>query len=320
MNKSIGLIFAIFVALAVSYAFSARRGPSLPATEMRIENAMILDAERAGARLVAVGERGYIFVSDDEGGQWRLVDSGVSSALTALAFSDAQRGIAVGHDALILRTEDGGQTWQQVFSAVEQQRPLLSVAFITPEHVVAVGAYAAYFESHDGGRTWAERQVGEEDRHFNALGRLADGSLLLVGEAGALLRSRDAGANWEALTRPYAGSYFGLQPLPAGPVLVYGMRGTVLRSEDFGDSWQAVDSQGTDSLFGSVLLDQSALALLGQNGTVLLSRDQGATFRRLPHAGSAMLTAALAAPAAERLLVMGEGGAGEVALAKGEKQ
>ena len=318
MKKSIGLVFVVFVALAVSYAFSARQGPTLPATEIRIQNTLILDAKRAGSRLVAVGERGLIFASDDEGGQWRLIDSGVSMTLTAVAFSDPRHGVAVGHDALILRTEDGGQTWKQAFSAAEQKRPLLAVTFISPEHVVAVGAYAAYFESRDGGKTWAERQVGEEDRHFNALGRLADGSLLLAGEAGTLLRSRDDGANWESLARPYAGSYFGMQPLSAGPVLVYGMRGKVLRSEDFGDSWQAVGSPGTDSLFGSVLLDESAIALLGQNGAVLVSRDRGVTFQRLPAASGAMLTAGFPVSAADRLLLLGDGGVRELALAKGE--
>lgn len=324
MNKSIGWVFILFVALAVSYAFSTRHGPAMPPTEIRIGNSLILDAQRAGARLVAVGERGYVFLSDDEGDTWRLVVSGTDSTLTAVAFINARLGVAVGHDAVILRTEDGGQSWKQVFEAADQQRPLLDVSFITPEHLVAVGAYAAYFESHDGGQSWEERQVSEEDRHFNALARLGDGSLLLAGEGGTLLRSRDAGLNWEALSSPYGGSYFGVQSIPSGPVLIYGMRGTVLRSEDSGDNWQQLDSQGAGSLFASVLFNETDVALLGQNGSLLFSRDGGLTFQRLPLARSAMLTAGLSLTQPDKMLALGDAGVLMVDLevdgAAGEKQ
>jgi photosystem II stability/assembly factor-like uncharacterized protein len=320
MNKSIGWVFTLFVALAVSYAFSARHGPVMPPTENRIENALILDAQRAGARLVAVGERGYIFLSDDEGASWRPAVSGTQSTLTAVAFINARLGVAVGHDAVILRTEDGGQSWKQVFEAADQQRPLLDVSFITPEHLVAVGAYAAYFESHDGGQSWEERQVSEEDRHFNALARLGDGSLLLAGEAGTLMRSRDAGLNWEMLSSPYGGSFFGIQPMPSGPVLIYGMRGTVLRSEDSGDNWQQLDSQGAGSLFASVLFNETDLALLGQSGVLLFSRDAGLSFQRLPLQRTSMLTAGLALTKPDQMLVLGDAGVSPVGLPAGEKQ
>ena len=119
MNKSIGLIFAVFVALAVSYAFSPRKGPPMPATEISLNNALLLDTQRASQRLVAVGERGYIFVSDDDGAVWRRVPSGVESTLTAVAFAD-KLGVAVGHDAAIVRSEDGGLSWKAVFSAPER--------------------------------------------------------------------------------------------------------------------------------------------------------------------------------------------------------
>ena len=320
MNKSIGLIFAVFVALSVGYAFSARKGPPLPATEISLNNALLLDAQRAGARLVAVGERGYIFASDDEGSSWQLVASGVSATLTGVAFADERLGIAVGHDATILRSEDGGRSWQQVFSAPDQLRPLLDVAFIDAARVVAVGAYGAYFESFDGGRTWAERQIVDGDRHYNAVARLADGTLMIAGEAGTLLRSADQGGNWETLPPAYAGSYFGILPLVRGGVLVYGMRGTLLRSDDRGDSWQTVPGGGAGSLFGGGLTVDGGIVLVGQNGLVLGSRDGAASFVRLPVAGSRLWTAAAALPVAGEAMIFGEGAFERVKLASGEKQ
>ncbi len=318
MNKSIGLIFAVFVALAVSYAFSARHGQSLPATEITLNNALLLDMQRAGQRLVAVGERGYIFVSENEGAAWRRVQSGIESTLNAVAFSDLV-GIAVGHDAAILRSEDGGLTWKAVFSAPDQLRPLLDVAFVSPQHVLAVGAYGAFFESADGGLNWTERQIVDGDRHFNAVARLADGTLMIAGEAGTLLRSSDVGANWEVLPPVYAGSYFGIQPLAQG-VLVYGMRGTVLRSDDRGDNWQTLASEGAGSLFGSTMTTDGSILLVGQNGSVLGSRDGGASFKRLPVRGSRLWMAAVAAPVAGEAMIFGEGAFARIDAAEGEKQ
>jgi photosystem II stability/assembly factor-like uncharacterized protein len=320
MNKSIGLLFAVFVALSVSYAFSARQGPPLPATEITINNALLLDAQRAGGRLLAVGERGYIFASDDEAASWQLMPSGVSSTLTALAFVDERLGLAVGHDATILRSADGGRNWQLVFSAPDQLRPLLDVAFIDATRAVAVGAYGAYFESQDGGLNWSERQIVDGDRHYNAIARLADGTLLIAGEAGTLLRSVDEGSNWETLPPAYAGSYFGIQPLAQGGVLVFGMRGTLLRSDDRGDTWQTVPGGGDSSLFGGTSTTDGQIVLVGQNGLVLASRDGGASFVRQPVAGSTLWTAASALSQAGAAMIFGEGAFTRVAVDAGEKQ
>lgn len=315
MNKIIGPLFAVFVACAVGYAFSARKGPPLPATEITVHNALLLDARRAGERLVAAGERGYIFVSDDEGQGWRLVPTGTQATLTGIAFADGRLGLAVGHDAVILRSEDAGDSWRPVHAAPEQLRPLLDVIFVAPDRAFAVGAYGAFLESMDGGQSWGERQVVEGDRHFNAIARLAGGTLLIAGEAGTLLRSGDGGGNWEVLASPYAGSYFGLQPLPDGAVLVYGMRGKVFRSDDQGNSWKAVETGSENSLFGGTAFNERTVVLAGQNGVVLRSDDAGRSFVRQPIQGSRVLSAALGSVGGEALL-FGEGGVARVAAAK----
>lgn len=320
MNKSIGLLFTVFVALCVSFAFSHRQGPPQPATEIRLENALLLDAQRVGGRLLAVGERAYIFASDDEGATWQRVPTGISATLTGLAFADERLGLAVGHDATILRSEDGGRNWQPVFSAPDQIRPLLDVAFIDASHAVAVGAYGAYFESADAGRTWAERQIVDGDRHYNAIARLGDGTLIIAGEAGTLLRSGDAGQTWETLPPAYAGSYFGLLPLNGSSVLAYGMRGTLLRSDDRGDSWHSLATGGEASLFGGARTADGSIVLVGQNGLVLASRDGGASFTRQPVTGSGLWTAVGAMAAPGQAIIFGDGGLARMALPAGEKQ
>lgn len=68
-------------------------------------------AARAGDRMVAVGERGLIVVSDDRSATWRQVPSPVSVALTTVRFADALHGVAVGHGGTVLTTGDGGLNW-----------------------------------------------------------------------------------------------------------------------------------------------------------------------------------------------------------------
>jgi len=72
---------------------------------------LLLDLAQAGDRLVAVGERGHVLLSDDEGVTWRQAKSVPTRAmLTAVYFADGEYGWAVGHDETILNTVDGGET------------------------------------------------------------------------------------------------------------------------------------------------------------------------------------------------------------------
>ena len=75
-----------------------------------------LDLADAGGRVVAVGDRGKILFSDDQGGHWKTAVAPSEVLLTAVCFADARHGWAVGHDAVVLGTDDGGETWTLQYS------------------------------------------------------------------------------------------------------------------------------------------------------------------------------------------------------------
>src|SRR4051794_13611808 len=59
--------------------------------------AATLAVTRAGPRLVAVGERGTVLLSDDAGASWRQAPVPVQVTLTTVRFIDERTGWAAGH-------------------------------------------------------------------------------------------------------------------------------------------------------------------------------------------------------------------------------
>lgn len=316
MNRAIGILFVAFVAMAVAFAFSPRPDPAMPPSDTGIEQLQMLGvAQGADGRLLAVGERGRIFLSDDRGASWRSATTPSAATLTAVRFVDARHVVAVGHDAVILRSADGGASWQLVQSDPEAEEPLLGLWFDADGRGFAIGAYGRFLETRDGGVSWEGRELAAnpESLHLNAIVRVADGTYVIAGEAGTLLRSDDGGEEWVALSSPYAGSLFGLQHMADGGVIAFGMRGHAIRSDDGGLSWSEIDTGVHAALFGGQLLGDGRLVLAGQAGTVLVSGDQGRSFVAVK-GPDRQTRSAVAEGAPGELLLIGEDGVARMSL------
>jgi len=253
---------------------------------------LLLDAHSTGHRWVAVGERGLILLSDD-GQHWRLAQTTGETLLTALTGQGAQLW-AVGHDATILKSVDAGASWRRVHYAPESERPLLDVAYLDNARGFAVGAYGYFLETRDAGEHWTTRSITAEDRHYNAIAKLANGTLLIAGEAGTLLRSTDAGFTWQALPSPYAGSWFGILPLGKNGAVIFGLRGKLYRTDDAGAHWAAIPTGTAAALMGGRVLADGTVVVVGHDGVVLTSSDQAHTFTLHPQSGHAALSTLLA--------------------------
>ncbi len=74
--------------------------------------------ERAGDRIIGVGEKGYIQVSTDGGKSWQDPGGGFPPIFTFMrdiGFSPGdQRGVIVGQRGMVLRTDDAGLHWERV--------------------------------------------------------------------------------------------------------------------------------------------------------------------------------------------------------------
>jgi photosystem II stability/assembly factor-like uncharacterized protein len=159
-------------------------------TSVMATRSVMLSVANAGSRLVAVGERGFIILSDDNGLTWKQVSSPVSLTLVKVRFVDDCEGWAVGHAGVVLHSADGGQSWSRQLDGVEgaqleledarqqaaradhevnaEERlaqaqqlvddgpdmPLLDVLFFNARDGIVVGAYGLAFATRDGGTTW----------------------------------------------------------------------------------------------------------------------------------------------------------------------
>lgn len=241
-------------------------------------DSVLLDVALAGDRVVAVGERGHILLSDDYGKSWRQVPSPSRTTLTAIHFPNAQNGWAVGHENVIMVTSDGGESWTRQYPSGGIEERYLDVHFNDPKNGFAIGAYGFARATVDGGNTWEPLEVFWEELHLNKVSVGPDGRLYLAVEAGELLTSGDSGKNWDSLPSPYEGSFFGILPLGPRNLLAYGLRGHVFRSLDGGETWESIDTGSTVLLMDALRHSTGAIILAGQSGNFFVSNDGGRSF------------------------------------------
>ncbi|MCY0967287.1 WD40/YVTN/BNR-like repeat-containing protein [Parathalassolituus penaei] len=270
------------------------------------QHAAVLDVAAAGKRLVAVGERGLIMLSDDQGQSWKQAQVPVSVSLTSVSFVDDQFGWAAGHYGMVLATRDGGQHWevqldgsraarlvlddvrsradgssdQRLLRAVGNaqrlvedgpDKPFLDIYFSDRQNGLVVGAYGLIFATTDGGISWKplNSQIDNPgERHLYSIAS-ADHQLWLAGEEGLLFRAdQQQPLQFERLSTPYDGSFFTVSAA-AGRVVVAGLRGNAFESTDNGTNWETLSVPSEASIIASEVGSQGELLLVNQAGQLL---------------------------------------------------
>ncbi|MEE4244348.1 MAG: YCF48-related protein [Kangiellaceae bacterium] len=283
----------------------------------KVTESVLLDIAVAGDnKLVAVGERGHILISDNEGDDWRQVIVPTDAMLTSVYFVDSQIGFAVGHQQAILKTTDGGENWQLIYEMKDalDYPALLDVWFKDSNNGVAVGAYGLYLVTSNGGVTWEQLPLLElEDPdfglpHWYALAFDSKSSrLYMSGELGFLVVSEDFGKTWEKIESPYSGSFFNVSVTPSGSLLVMGLRGNFFFSADGGDTWSKVESSSTASINNAVMIGGTQMVYLAMDGVILLSNDDGKTISLKQRKNRTSLMSAVTA-GVNRIVAVGDKG------------
>lgn len=285
---------------------------------IRALGSLQLAVDRAGKRLVSVGERGIVLLSDDHGVKWRqatLVP--VSVALTDVSFVSEKLGWASGHSGVVLKTSDGGETWvkkidgkevakviydeavarldageKQAKSEVRNaeyllkegaDKPFLNINFIDQNIGWVIGAYGIAITTEDGGESWKSltgRIPNPGGKHLYQLSKNKK-SLVIAGEQGTLFASYDDGLSFNKIQMPYSGTFFGSVGLDDGEILAYGLRGNLWRSYDHSKRWQKIELGHSVTITSANRKSDGTILLTDESGRVYRGDSNGETFSEL---------------------------------------
>lgn len=328
---------AAFATPPTSFADAVTR----PATaSVRVGSALYLAVSRAGNRLVAVGERGFVLLSDDDGHSWRqALEVPTSVTLTRVQFVTAQLGWAVGHGGVVLHSRDGGERWVRQLEGreaaarlLEEARALAAAAADQGEAEVKAAANAV----RD-----AERFVGEgPDKPLLGL-YFADASRgWVVGAYGLALATDDGGRSWRSITHRLdnpAGKHLNdIGSDSRGALVIAGEQGALFRSDapvsraDAGVapaevSFVAVKTPYTGSYFGTVESRGGELVAYGLRGNAYRLVESGTRWQKVELGQAATVTAGarladgavVLADETGRVMLSHDGAANFAALASG---
>ncbi|WP_372832294.1 YCF48-related protein [Pontibacterium sp.] len=250
--------------------------PSLPMDSA--QHSLLLDVVSAGDRLVAVGERGHILYSDDQGMNWTQAQVAVRSQLNAVYFWNDQQGWAVGEDAVILHTSDAGQTWTKQFDARDEEMkgPLLDLFFKSADEGFAIGVFNKLYHTRDGGQSWEnwqEHADNLDEWHLFAMSSPVEGVIYVASEAGLLFRSLDGGNSFEPLQTDHDGSFHGVLAKRGSDgedrLVLSGVGGKLFVSADSGQSWNELDTHTEAGISGSTWLADGSALIVGADGVML---------------------------------------------------
>ena len=310
--SALALALALSALASIACAEGGAVGSVLSSSAMQIAtpaHAVLIDLARAGDRLIAVGERGVIVLSDDNGQSWRQVQVPVSVSLVAVQFIDDEHGWAVGHGGTVLATADGGERWSLQLTGIQAaeielkaaqdikanavdadaadmrisnaerlvadgpDKPFLALHFLDANHGLVAGSYGMVFSTQDGGATW-QSLIGSIENpslvHIYAIAR-KDHLWFLAGEQGYVARSTDDGKSFTHLPSPYNGSFFTANVRGDGALLIAGLKGHAYLSSDDGASFNQLKVSRPSSISSSARLPDGSVLLANQTGDLFSS-------------------------------------------------
>jgi photosystem II stability/assembly factor-like uncharacterized protein len=290
--------------------------PAVPSD--RAAQSKLFGISRAGDRLVAVGQRGYILFSDDWGDSWQQASVPVRATLLTSTFVSPEKGWAAGHDGVVLHTSDGGENWikqldgyeaanigveyyealldddpnnqdyqivrDELLFAQEQgaDRPYFCIYFENDRFGVVLGAYGTSMRTFDGGASWEPTLENHADYGFRHLFDYSIGPehRVVVGEMGLIWTQDEPVSKMKHADFDYDGSIYTIVSSRNGELIIAGLRGNAFRSVDNGESWTGVDVSTSVSLVASTRLEDGRIVLASQAGEIFLSNDNGQSFEK----------------------------------------
>jgi len=262
-----------------------------PAPRSRFAGKSVLNGVTlAGKRIVAVGQLGQVFYSDDSGKNWTQSGVPVSSDLLAVHFPTPQQGWAVGHDGIVLHSSDGGVSWIKQFDG-------RAAAQVMESHYMSKNSCSSCHSSPDL-PVAAKPGEGEPPSLMEDLKRLSsqgpDKPFLdvwfenettgyIVGAFNLIFRTNNGGKSWvplyDLVDNPKRYHLYSIRPI--GPDLyITAEQGTIFKLDAKTNRFAAIKTPYGGTFFG-ITGKPGALVAFGMRGNVFRSPDDGANWQKI---------------------------------------
>ena len=324
MCKTLGAAcLGLSMACASPVAFALADVIETPArpTELAPEN-LLNDVERVGDRIVAIGERGHIIFSDDEGESWTQAEVPVSVTLTAVDFGSETHGWAVGHSGVVLHSEDAGETWALQLTGTRAAE----LAIESQEEAIAAMEERVEAASDD---KKSDLEWALDDLYFALENMQADLDIgpvnpfldvwfanetqgFVIGAYGMFFHTKDGGETWQdwspKLDNPQNFHLNAIAKIGGGAMVIVGEAGQIHVSIDGGQSWERREGPYPGSLFGVIGTGRvNEILAFGLRGTLMFSSDLGKSWSMVNTGSTATLNDGVAEDS--RIVLVGNSGA-----------
>lgn len=324
MCKSLGAAcLGLSMACATPVAFAIADVIDTPArpTELAPDN-LLNDVERAGDRLIAIGERGHIIYSDDEGQSWTQAKVPVSVTLTGVDFGSETHGWAVGHSGVVLHSDDAGETWELQLTGIRAAE--LSIESQKDAIAEMEERIEAAPEEEKSDLEWAlddmlfSLENMEADLDIGPVNPFLDvwfgdeETGFVVGAYGMFFHTQDGGESWQdwspRLENAQKFHLNAITEIAGGAMVIVGEAGQIHVSVDRGASWERRESPYPGSLFGVTGTGSvNEIMAFGLRGTLLHSTDLGRSWTTINTGSTATLNDGVAKDS--RIILVGNSGA-----------
>lgn len=175
----------------------------------------------------AVGAYGLLLHTSDGGKHWDDWSARLNNTdnwhLNTIGSADGNIIYVAGEKGTLFRSQDGGQSWHPLQGPYEGSFFGMLVG-PSPDSLMVFGLQGNLFRSSDQGNSWEEIKSTTENSLMGGV-RLSDKEIVLVGNSGVILTSKDGGLSYTAQITKDRQAILGIAKTASGKLLMVGQGG-----------------------------------------------------------------------------------------------
>lgn len=252
-------------------------------SELIMENMWGIDFDASG-KGVAVGDKGWVFVSAD-GNSWTPLPRKFANKSESAAIV-GDKIWAIGGSGIINYSDDFGANWRLLPQVTANYLYKLAVA--DNDRTVAIGYASSLSKTEDGGFTWKSGDVVADNEISQQLWGIDFATKdigWVAGSGGFIAKTIDGCQTWSLQGQNFTAEWLrDIVAYDENTVWIAGRKGVILKSSDGGTTWEfQADGLTTANLNGIDLIDQNRLAIAGEKSTFLYTTDGGTNWQVANH-------------------------------------